>query len=179
VGTGDARFSDARFRVRVERAGDDGYAAWRLQRWCRPPTSGSCTIPPTSGGSVGLRSGASLSSARWVHVCLVVGEVAGKAEAEVSLAQDEHVIQTLAPDRADEPLREVFLPRAVRGRENFTDSAFHPLPEGVAVDWCAPSSLAGTFPTWGDGASPLLRKDSSANDAGRAKSLYFHLRLTS
>jgi hypothetical protein len=30
VGTGNARFGDARFRVRVERAGDAGYAAWRL-----------------------------------------------------------------------------------------------------------------------------------------------------
>jgi hypothetical protein len=47
---------------------------------------------------------------------MVVGEVLGQDAAEVSPAQDEHVIQALAPDRADEPLREGILPRAVRGR---------------------------------------------------------------
>jgi hypothetical protein len=36
---------------------------------------------------------------------MVIGEVAGQDAAEVSLAEDEHVVQTLAPDRADEPPR--------------------------------------------------------------------------
>jgi hypothetical protein len=35
---------------------------------------------------------------------MVVGEIAGQDAAEVSLAEDEHVIQALAPDRADEPV---------------------------------------------------------------------------
>ena len=47
---------------------------------------------------------------------MIVGEVAGQDAAEVSLAEDEDMIQTLAPDRADEPLREGVLPRAVRAR---------------------------------------------------------------
>ena len=47
---------------------------------------------------------------------MVVSEVAGQDAAEVSLAEDEHVIQALAPDRADEPFREGILPRALRRR---------------------------------------------------------------
>jgi hypothetical protein len=46
---------------------------------------------------------------------MVVAEVSGQDAAEVSLAEDEHVVQTLAPDRADEPLREGILPRALGG----------------------------------------------------------------
>jgi hypothetical protein len=69
---------------------------------------------------------------------VIVGEVAGQDAAQVAFAENQNVIQTLAPDRADQPLREGVLPRAVRGRENLTDShAFHPLPEGVAVDCVA------------------------------------------
>ena len=37
----------------------------------------------------------------------------------MSFAEDEPVIQALAPDRADEPLREGILPRALRRREDF------------------------------------------------------------
>jgi hypothetical protein len=48
---------------------------------------------------------------------MVVSEIAGR-DAEVSLAENEHVIQALVPDRADEPLREGIPPRAVRRREN-------------------------------------------------------------
>src|SRR5262249_46648357 len=45
---------------------------------------------------------------------VIVGEVADEDAAEVSLAEDEHVIQALAPDGADEPFREGILPRALR-----------------------------------------------------------------
>jgi hypothetical protein len=38
----------------------------------------------------------------------VIAEIAGHDAVEVALAEDEHVIQALAPDRADEPLRERF-----------------------------------------------------------------------
>jgi hypothetical protein len=56
---------------------------------------------------------------------MVVSEMAGR-DAEVSLAENEYVIQALAPDRADEPLREGILPRAVRRRENLLGA--HALP---------------------------------------------------
>ena len=45
------------------------------------------------------------------------------------------MIQTLAPDRADESLREGILRRAVGRGQDFGDPhALHTLPEGVAVD---------------------------------------------
>src|SRR5438093_438733 len=45
---------------------------------------------------------------------VVVREVTGQEAAQVPFAKDDDVIQTLAPDGADEPLREGVLPRAVR-----------------------------------------------------------------
>src|SRR5438067_10794612 len=45
---------------------------------------------------------------------VIVGEVAGQDAAQVAFAENQNVIQTLAPDRADEPLREGILPRAMR-----------------------------------------------------------------
>ncbi len=47
---------------------------------------------------------------------VVVREVAGEGAAQVPFAEDEDVIQTLAPNRADEPLREGILPGAVSRR---------------------------------------------------------------
>src|SRR5437899_11343912 len=69
---------------------------------------------------------------------VVVREVAGEGAAQVPFAEDEDVIQTLAPNRADEPLREGILPGAVSRREDFTYAhALHALPERVAVDGVA------------------------------------------
>src|SRR3989454_2743115 len=52
---------------------------------------------------------------------VVVREVAGESAAQVPFAEDEDVIQTLAPDRADEPLREGILPGAVRSEEHTSE----------------------------------------------------------
>ena len=53
----------------------------------------------------------------------------------MSLAEDEHVIQALAPDRADEPLREGILPRALRRGENLVDPhALHAAAKLLAID---------------------------------------------
>src|SRR5437588_6169795 len=66
---------------------------------------------------------------------VIVGEVAGQDAAQVAFAQNQNVIQTLAPDRADEPLREGILPRAVRRREDFLDPhALHSVAKLLAVD---------------------------------------------
>ena len=66
---------------------------------------------------------------------VIVREVPGQDATQMSFAQDEDMIQALASDRADEPLREGILPRAVRRGEDFTDAhALHALPEHVAVD---------------------------------------------
>jgi len=43
---------------------------------------------------------------------VVVGEVTGQDAAQVAFAENQNVIQTLAADRADEPLGERILPGA-------------------------------------------------------------------
>ena len=54
---------------------------------------------------------------------------------QVAFAEDENVIETLAPDRADEPFHERILPGAVRRRNDFLDlHALHSVPKLVAVD---------------------------------------------
>ena len=66
---------------------------------------------------------------------VIVREVARQGAAQVPFAEDEDVIQTLASDRADEPLGERILPGAMRRRQDFTDAhALHALAERVAVD---------------------------------------------
>src|SRR5256712_3824320 len=66
---------------------------------------------------------------------VIVGEVAGQDAAQVAFAENQNVIQTLTPDRADEPLREGILPRAVRRREDFLDPhALHTVSKLLAVD---------------------------------------------
>ena len=53
----------------------------------------------------------------------------------MSLAEDENVIQTLAPDRTDQALRERVLPGAVWRREDFVDlHALHSVPKLLAID---------------------------------------------
>ena len=69
---------------------------------------------------------------------VVVREVAGQDTAQVTLAQDEDVVETLAPDGADEPFREGILPRAAGGREDLLDlHALHASAKGVAEDGIA------------------------------------------
>src|SRR2546425_9238184 len=52
--------------------------------------------------------------------------------------EDEDMVQTLAPDRADKALREGVLPRAMGRGQDFRDShAVHPLPERGTVDTVA------------------------------------------
>jgi hypothetical protein len=59
-------------------------------------------------------------------------------------AEDEHVIQALAPDRADEPLHERVLPRALRRGEKLLDPhALHAVPELVAVNVVAVAEEIG------------------------------------
>ncbi len=66
---------------------------------------------------------------------VIVREVAGQDAARVAFAENENVIQTLAADRADEPLREGILPRAMRRRQDFLDPhALHSVPKLLAVD---------------------------------------------
>jgi hypothetical protein len=66
---------------------------------------------------------------------VIVREIRREQTSQVPLAEDEHVIQTLAPDRTDQALRKRVLPRAVRRCENFRDAhAVHAVSELLAVD---------------------------------------------
>ena len=72
---------------------------------------------------------------REVSACpVMVGEIAGQDAAQVAFAQNEDVIQTFAPDRANEPFREGVLPRALGRGQHFPDShTLHSVPKRVTV----------------------------------------------
>src|SRR5260370_29582349 len=52
---------------------------------------------------------------------VIVREVRGQDASQVPLAENDDMIQALAPQRTDEALRKGILPRAARGREEFLD----------------------------------------------------------
>jgi hypothetical protein len=75
----------------------------------------------------------------------------------VPFTEDEHVIQTLPPDRTDEALREGILPRAVRGGEDFLDpQALHAAPKLLAVDLVAVVEEIGWCGVVREGVHDLL-----------------------
>ena len=88
---------------------------------------------------------------------MVVGEIAGQDAAEVSLAEDEHVIQALAPDRADEPLHERVLPRALRRGEKLLDPhAVHAVPKWLPINAVTVASEIGGRGVLREGVHDLL-----------------------
>jgi hypothetical protein len=88
---------------------------------------------------------------------VIVQEVAGQDAAEVSLAEDEHVIQALAPDRTDELLREGVLPRAGGRGQDFPDThTLHALPERGTVDVIAIAKEVGWPGVLREGVHDLL-----------------------
>src|SRR5437899_4807547 len=98
---------------------------------------------------------------------VAVREVASQGAAQVAFAKDEYVIQTLAPDGADEPLRQGVLPRAVRRREDFTDvHALHALPEHVTVDRVAIAEEVRRGGVVREGVDDLLGRPSSGGMFG-------------
>ena len=53
----------------------------------------------------------------------------------MTLAQDDHVVEAVAPNRADQAFGERILPRTSSSREDFLDPhTLHALSEGVTVD---------------------------------------------
>src|SRR5262249_55433347 len=66
---------------------------------------------------------------------VIVREVGGEDAAQVPLAENDDMFQALAPDRADESLREGILPRAMWRRENLLDPhALSAMSELLTVD---------------------------------------------
>src|SRR2546425_7287700 len=107
-------------------------------------------VPPLNWPAVGCILVEREVSARPV----VVREVAGEGAAQVPFAEDEDVIQTLAPNRPDEPLREGILPGAVSRREDFPYAhALHALAERVAVDGVAIAEKKGRAESSGNAST--------------------------
>ena len=95
--------------------------------------------------------------ARGEYTPVVVREVASKGTAQVPFAKNEDVIQTLAPDGANEPLRKGVLPRALRRREDLSDPhALHALLEHVTVDCVAIVEEVGRGGVVREGVHELL-----------------------
>lgn len=66
---------------------------------------------------------------------VVIGEIARQDVTQVALAQDDDVVEAVAPDRSDQALGEGILPRAPRSREDFSDlHALHALAERVSIN---------------------------------------------
>jgi hypothetical protein len=98
---------------------------------------------------------------------VIVREVAGQDAAQVAFAQDEDVIQTLAPDRANEPLREGVLPRVVGRGQHFPDThALHSVPERVTIDAVAIAEKIGGSGVVGERLHDLLGGPSGGGMLG-------------
>ena len=101
---------------------------------------------------------------------VIVRDVAGQDAAQVLFTKDEDVIETLAPDGADEPLRERVLPRAVRRGQDFTDShALHALPEHVTVDRVSIAEEVERGGVVREGVHDLLGRPRSAGMLGQVE----------
>ena len=88
---------------------------------------------------------------------MVVAEVASQDVMEMSLTEHEHVVQAFTPDRADESLGERVLPRALRCRQDFTDTqALQALPEHMTVDRVAIAEEIGRGGVVWEGVHDLL-----------------------
>jgi hypothetical protein len=76
---------------------------------------------------------------------------------QVALAQDDDVVETVAPDRTHQALGEGILPRAPGSREDFSDlHALHALAERVSVNRVAIAKEIGRGGVVGEGVHDLL-----------------------
>jgi hypothetical protein len=113
-----------------------------------PPRRGKVDRPEVGCVLVAREMSASL---------LIVAEVAGQDATEVSLAEDEHVIQALEPDRADEPLHERVLPRTLRRCEKLLDPhALHAVPKWLPINSVAVAEEIGRRGVVREGVHDLL-----------------------
>ena len=98
---------------------------------------------------------------------VIVRDVAGQDAAQVLFTKDEDVIETLAPEGADEPLRARVLPRAVRRGQDFTDShALHALSEHVTVDRVSIAEEVGRGGVVREGVHDLLGRPGGGGMLG-------------
>src|SRR6266403_3514376 len=66
---------------------------------------------------------------------MIVAEVLGQEPPQMSLMQDDHVVQAFAADAPNQPFDVWILPRTPRGDDHLFDlHVLHPLPKRSAVD---------------------------------------------
>jgi hypothetical protein len=88
----------------------------------------------------------------------------------VRVAEDENVIQTLAPDRTDQALGEGVLPRAVRRRENFLDPhALHAVAKLLAIHLVTVAQEIGWRGVVRERSDDLLRGPDSGGVLGHVE----------
>ena len=88
---------------------------------------------------------------------VIVRKVRSQDATQMQLVQNENMIQTLAPHRADQPLHERILPRTVRRRENFINTqVLHSVLELLAVDTVAIAEEVGRRGRVREGLHDLL-----------------------
>ncbi len=90
---------------------------------------------------------------------VIVAEVAVQPPTEVSLVEDDHVVEKLTADGADHALGEGVLPRGAWCRNNLGDAhAFHPSPEFAAVDTVSIAEQVARRRVIGESFDDLLRR---------------------
>jgi len=88
---------------------------------------------------------------------VIVREVRCQDAPEMSIAENDDMIEALAPDRTDEALGERILPRAVRRREDFVDAqALHAMPKLLTVDLVTVAEEIGRRGVVREGVHDLL-----------------------
>jgi hypothetical protein len=81
------------------------------------------------------RSGASFPESKVRASSMIVRAVAREDAPQMRLVENDHVIETLSPQRADQTLDVRILPGTRRGRDDFRDAhACQSPPKDVAVD---------------------------------------------
>ena len=101
---------------------------------------------------------------------VIVREIAGQGAAQVAFAEDEDMIQTLLPDRADQPLCEGILPWAVGRGQDFSDAhALHAVVEGIAIDLVAIAEEVGRCGVVREGLHDLLGRPGRGGVLGHAE----------
>ena len=88
---------------------------------------------------------------------VIVREVRGQDATQVAFAQDDDMIEALAPHGADDPFRKRILPRTPRRREDFSDAqTFDTMSKRLAVDRVAIAEEISRRGVVGEGLHDLL-----------------------
>jgi hypothetical protein len=98
---------------------------------------------------------------------VIIREVRDQRASQMPLAENDDMVQTLAPDRTDQALRERILPGASRSREHLSDAhPLHALAEGVPVDGVLIAQEIGWRGVVGESVHDLLSGPRSGRMRG-------------